>query len=320
MIIKHSQGRSEDLAELNDLLNLPHLNAQTKKQIDQQIRQIRSGLKGEAEAAYQINFDYTDTPNWAVIHDLRLEHNGHAAQIDHLLINRLMEIYVCESKHFGEGVSVNEHGEFSAFYQGRAYGIPSPLEQNNRHIRFLEKFFDSDDIKLPMRLGLKIKPRMYSLILIANSARISRPKNTQKPAGLDRIIKNEQLRKRINQDADEINLGAIAGIAKMISAQTLQTFAETLAQRHRPLKTDWKARFGITDPVRPAAQQAAPDPDPAAATETEPAPPAADKLFCAACKKTVTPAVAQYCRQNKTRFQGRVYCFNCQKTIRAPSP
>lgn len=34
-----------------------------------------------------------------------------------------MEIYVCESKRFGEGIAINEHGEFAAFYQGKAYGI-----------------------------------------------------------------------------------------------------------------------------------------------------------------------------------------------------
>jgi hypothetical protein len=43
---------------------------------------------------------------------LRLEHNGRTAQIDHLLINRWMECYVLESKHFNAGLKITEDGEF----------------------------------------------------------------------------------------------------------------------------------------------------------------------------------------------------------------
>src|SRR3546814_3580528 len=53
-----------------------------------ELRNRRAGLKGERDSAYLIDFDYASSPNWAVIHDLRLEHGGRTAQIDHLLINR----------------------------------------------------------------------------------------------------------------------------------------------------------------------------------------------------------------------------------------
>ena len=146
MIIKDSDNRENDLSELNRLLELPQLSQEQKNQIQREIRNIQSGLKGEKEATYQINFLYGNNKNWAVIHDLRLELEGHSAQIDHLLINRFLEIYVCESKRFGEGIAINEYGEFSAFYQGKPYGIASPIEQNNRHQLFLSRLFRSDEI------------------------------------------------------------------------------------------------------------------------------------------------------------------------------
>jgi hypothetical protein len=67
----------------------------------------------------------------------RIECDGRVAQIDHLLINRVLEFYVCESKRFGEGIAINDQGEFTAFYNGRACGVPSPLGQNRRHIAVL---------------------------------------------------------------------------------------------------------------------------------------------------------------------------------------
>ncbi|NTV47823.1 MAG: NERD domain-containing protein, partial [Chlorobiales bacterium] len=41
-----------------------------------------------------------NSKNWAVIHDLRLEHENQVAQIDHLMINRSFDFYVLESKNY----------------------------------------------------------------------------------------------------------------------------------------------------------------------------------------------------------------------------
>ena len=86
----------------------PKASAETRARIDKEIRTIRAGAKGEAEAAYEIDFHFGASRNWAVIHDLRLQHQGMVAQIDHVLIGRAMDFWVCESKHFSEGVSINE--------------------------------------------------------------------------------------------------------------------------------------------------------------------------------------------------------------------
>ncbi len=314
MIIKHAEGRDKDLAELNELLTLPDLKFDTRKQIQREIRNIQSGLKGEQEAAYQIDFLLKDKKNACIIHDLRLEIDGYVAQIDHLILNRMMEIYVCESKRFGEGIAINEHGEFSAFYQGKPYGIPSPIEQNKRHIAVLNKLFDSDILDMPVRLGIKMKPRLRSLILVANSAQIHRPKNKRNVEHLDRIIKNEQLQKRLDKDLDQTGLQDVIGIAKIISRETLYNFAENLAALHTPLAINWKARFGIQDNLNPIESTAHQQVDDHSEQVSQNAPPS--HLFCAACKKRVSETVARYCWHNKTRFGGKVYCFNCQKNIK----
>lgn len=302
MLIKESDKRKQDIADLAALLDLPHVDVGTKQKIQAQIRKIQSGVKGESDAAFQINFHYENSSKWAVIHDLRLEFEGHAAQIDHLLINRFLEIYVCESKCFNEGIGINEYGEFFRYHQGKPRACDSPIEQNNRHILLLKRLFDSDEIELPTRLGFRMKPSLHSLILIANTSAIRRPQNGKRIEDLDRIIKVEQLSKRIDRDLKEESIfHTVSSVNKLISSETLYSFAEDLAGLHAPKQTDWKAFFGI-DNQQPEMQSQK------IAHTFKP-----KRLFCADCKKAVSQTVADFCWNNKSRFHGRVYCYECQR-------
>ncbi|BBE50682.1 hypothetical protein OYT1_ch1122 [Ferriphaselus amnicola] len=132
MLIKKPDDKTRDMEFLKGLAARPDVSADVRKNIEQEIRYMQSGMRGEAEAAYEMDFHFGASKNWMLIHDLRIECEGRVAQIDHLMLNRFMEIYVCESKRFSEGVGINEHGEFSAFYGGKPYGVPSPLEQSGR--------------------------------------------------------------------------------------------------------------------------------------------------------------------------------------------
>jgi hypothetical protein len=329
MLIKPADDRTPDLQALQALAARPDVQSDLRSRIEQEIRNIQSGIRGEQEAAYEIEFHYGQSRNWMSIHDLRLECEGRVAQIDHLLINRVLEVYVCESKRFAEGVAINEQGEFTAFFNGRAYGVPSPLEQNHRHIAVLESVFKTGQVPLPKRLGLTIKPTMIGLVLVSKSSRISRPKG--KIDGLDAVLKNDQLKARIDKviDADNNPLG----FAKLIGSDTLEEVARSLASQHRPIRIDWAAKFGLP-PVAPAARpprRAVTFAQIGAGTTRVPRPAAStpepqgrgvedkkSKLVCAECGCAVSNAVARFCGVNKPRFGGLVYCMDCQKRVPKP--
>ena len=143
MIIKQADDKHHRLDSLQSLLSHPNADASTKKRIDREILNIKAGIRGEEEAAYEMKVHWGDSKNWMIINDLRIEHNDLVAQIDHLLINRWLEMWVCESKHFSEGIAINEHGEFAAFFGSKPFGIPSPIEQYSQHILILKRIFDS---------------------------------------------------------------------------------------------------------------------------------------------------------------------------------
>jgi hypothetical protein len=312
MIIKDADDRSPDIATLRALSARHDCPPDTRKQVDQEIRFIQSGCKGEADATYELQFHYGTSKNWMVINDLRLECDGRVAQIDHLLINRFLEIYVCESKRFAEGIAINEHGEFAAFYGGKAVGVPSPLEQNNRHLAVLESVFKSGQVKPPSRLGFALMPSLLGFVLVSKNARISRPKKSTLKA-LDCVLKVDQLKSRIDKDIDGDNNVLLA--AKLIGQDTLEEFARRLAKAHKPARFDWAARFGLPA-VAPVAAVKAVSMEVSAGTAGDELsapnkPPAAEpkksKLICFSCGSPVAYNVAKFCWFNKPRFGGKVH-------------
>jgi hypothetical protein len=311
MQIKAAEGRDADVKALERLLNRGDLPAPTRKRIEQEIAQIRSGEKAERDAAYDIELYFGRSDNWVTIHDLRIEIDGLAAQIDHLIINRLAEVWVCESKAFAEGVSVNEHGEWSRWWNGRQTGMPSPIEQNHRHIHLLERVFDDGLIRAPKRLGfVPMKPRLRSLVLVSNNARIGRPRRHMN--GIDEIIKAEQLKTRLFDEFDKTPEWKVATI---IGKEGLAAFARELVGLHRPIASDWPARFGLAPevPDRTSVPRVAPGEELVAGRSRQDD----SAVTCDRCGREVSETVVRYCAHHSREFGGRVYCMRCQPEVRA---
>jgi hypothetical protein len=310
MRIKVADSRQADIRALEQLLDRPDVPAATRTRIEAEIRKILAGEKAEQDAAYQIELYFGRSENWVTIHDLRVEVDGLVAQIDHLLINRVAEIWVCESKSFAEGVSINEHGEWSRWWHGRQEGMPSPIEQNRRHIHLLERVFDDGVAPLPRRLGLvPMKPRLRSLVLVSDNARISRPK--RRFDGLDDVIKAEQLKTRLFDAFDSLREWELL---RVIGKGGLETFARGLAALHRPAAFDWAARYGLSvEPAGPPRRLSAP------AAETRPAPSRQVTMAstCARCDRAISDTVVRYCEAHADEFGGAVYCMRCQPEVRA---
>jgi hypothetical protein len=311
MQIKAADGRDADVLTLERLLDRADVPAATRKRIEGEIAQIRAGEKAERDAAYDIELYFGRSENWATIHDLRIEVDGLAAQIDHLIINRLAEIWVCESKAFAEGVSVSEHGEWSRWRNGRQTGIPSPIEQNHRHIHLLARVFDDGLVRSPKRLGfVPMKPALRSLVLVSNNARIGRPK--RKVNGIEEVIKAEQLKTRL---FDEFDKAPEWKLATVIGKDGLATFARDLATLHRPISFDWPARFGLG----PEAKVDTPGPRPSArdALQTARSRQDASARTCQRCGREVSATVVRYCADHVETFGGGVFCMRCQPEVRA---
>ncbi len=302
MIIKKRDPKETDIKELTSLLSLP-LPESKRFLVERELRFIKSGDKGEKDSAYFIDFDYGPSKRMAVIHDLRIEHRDRVAQIDHLLINRFLDVYILETKNFSYGVTITETGEFLASYKGQNLAIESPIEQNKRHRLVLEGVMDQYDI-LPKRLGLTIKPAFHNYILVSANSPVIRP--PEKKFDTSMIIKADGLETAILKRVEKMSAVSVLSTAsKIVSMESVVEIATRLAARHKPKKIDYRKRFGIEDVS--TKQSRAPKSD-----QPEPM----QRFYCFKCKKPITEKVAKFCRDNKKMFGGREYCFNCQKSFR----
>lgn len=305
MIIKKGDNREADVLELRRLLDC-QISAKQRFLIEREIKCIGSGVRGEESSAYYIDFRYHDSQNWAIIHDLRLELNGFVAQIDHLLINRFLDVYVLESKNYYYGIKISPEGEFLA-WNGKAHvGIESPVEQNKRHIALLEKVVSQREL-LPKRLGITMPAAYHNYVLVAPNSRIDRPAAAKFDTSM--VIKADALVESISKRVDAMGVvSTLATVGKMVSTETLETFARSLARLHRPAKINYADKFGVTaQDVKPAPAPKEQLASPESGTEAK------GKGVCEACSAEVESKVVYFCRMNKAKFAGKILCQPCQK-------
>jgi nuclease-like protein len=316
MRIKSADDRQPQINALTALLSRPDVSGQTRQRIEQEVRRIEAGQRGEAQAAYLIDFYYARDPNVMTIHDLRINCDGRVAQIDHLIITRPLEFWVCESKTFVEGVEINEQGEWSVYNGGRNRGIQSPVEQNKRHIVVLKDVFARRLVTMPTRLGLTFKATLRSLVLVSDRTQITRPKWTalERVNGLESVIKAEQLKTKIDESNAERTVPSTA--RTLVSAETIESVARQLAALHIPANYAWARRFGL--PEQAAAPQVPsrtpsrrgrivfPGMSTSGSGRSQAMPP------CESCGNTVSSAVVDYCRDNEALFEGSILCVPCQ--------
>ncbi len=296
MIIKERDSRTKDIKELTELLSC-NITDRQKFFIEREINSIKTGESGENDSAYYINFYYGDSERWVVIHDLRIEFNGKVAQIDHLLINRLFDIYILESKNYRYGIKITENGEFEAYYRTGYIGIPSPIEQNRRHITLLSELIKKHDL-VPRRLSIPIKPRFLNYILISPKAIIKRPdlKNFDSSS----VIKADTLGTVINDNADNINgINALSSVAKLSSFSAIEKFGRKLTDFHCPLNINWRRKFRIDEKFNTDHKNVNNN--------------TGKGYFCAGCKAGISYKEAKFCWNNKSRFKGKAFCYKCQR-------
>ena len=297
MIIKEMDSKREEKEQLTQLLK-SQLTEKQRFLAERQLRNIEAGERGEKDSAYFIDFYFGKSKNWAVIHDLRIEHNGQVAQIDHLVMNRFMNIYVLETKNFHYGLKITPEGEFLVYDGKKHFGLESPLEQNERHIFLISKAIDYYNV-MPTRLGVVIPPRFVSYVLVSPTSKIIRPSRSK--LDTSHVIQSGQAFTKIKKDTDD---AGAAVILKICSQETLEATAKSLARLHRPAKVDFKARFGIRDQTKPTNQQ-------------EKTTPVGPSIICEACASHISEKVVQYCLDRKHLFKGRILCYNCQRATPA---
>lgn len=253
MILKSADDKFPSIVKLELLLKSENLPSHKVALIEKELRTLKAGIKGEEESAYQIDFRLRDSKATMVLHDLRFElPDGRVAQIDHLLIHRSYRFYVLETKNFSHGLKITDEGEFLRWndWKKTYEGIPSPIEQNERHVLVLQKVIET--------LGLPA-PTIKPLVLIAPTARIDRSKVFDSSM----VVKADQFLPALEGDLSDASfVGLLGGLAKAMWNGSHEEVAKKLLACHRPMAITYTAKFGLTgqpDAIAPPAPETAPE-------------------------------------------------------------
>lgn len=278
MILKSKDSCQENIQELKRLLT-QKLTAKQRFGIERELKCLASGDRNEQNSAYYLDFSYKDSLNWVLIHDLRIEHRGKVAQIDHLLINRFLDMYVLESKNYYFGVKITEEGEFLV-WDGKGYqAIESPYEQNKRHIQALQKTIDDRNLA-PTRLGLTIPIKLRNVVLVSPTSKLLKPATST--FDLSSVIKADAFVSVVDKIMDK---KSIIEAPKIIGSDTLRDFGQKLVRLHRPGSFDYAAKFGLK--LADVAENAVPNTiaaKPAEEAVSAPSAAATDKPLCRNCQ------------------------------------
>lgn len=307
MLLKTADDKSKRLALLEDLQRSALLDARQKKWLREELMRLRKGIQGEKESAYFLDQYFKGGENHVVLHDLRFVVDGDVAQIDHLVINRGLGMYLLETKNYAGNLSINEHGEFTAQYDDDRFGIPSPIEQSRRHERVLRRLLERLDIGNRTGGGLDF----YHVVMMHPKAVIQRP--PQEAFDTSNVIKADQFPSWHQQFVDkEFGVAkAIKLAANMRSLDTIKEWGEKLKRQHRPanlleLPPFMQPRDAT---ATPAAAVAPPAPQRSGATPAahDVATPAR-RLICAHCGTKISFPEGKFCWNNPSRFGGQQYC------------
>ena len=236
MLLKEIDKRKEeDIQCLKNKLKLSN-NEKQKHIIRQELTKLESGLKGEKETAYFIDFNLKDSENYMVLHDLRFEIDGLTAQIDHLLINVAVGIILVETKNTKAEVTINDDGTMLYTYPKESHNLPSPLAQSQRHALVLEEILKKYNMKMDI----------MSYVVFLPGVKIKNKVLPKKFCRADTFI--EDIRSQFKRSPLKI----LSAAAKMItnnlpSTKNLENIANILINEHKPILIDYDKKYRIKD-------------------------------------------------------------------------
>jgi hypothetical protein len=319
LLLKSADDKSKRLALLEDLQKSPLLDAKQKKWLREELSRFRKGIQGERDSAYYLDQYFKGGENHVVLHDLRFVVDGDVAQIDHLVINRGIGIYLIETKNYSGNLVINDHGEFTVEYDEDRFGIPSPIEQSRRHERILSRLLER--LGIVNRTGAPLA--CYHVVMLHPKAIIGRP--APKAFDTSYVIKADQFPTWHGQFVEKsFGFTDVLKLAVNLRGQdTIKEWGEKLMRQHRPASLLELPDFmrpgqptsGMGGKSAPPLAPAVP-PTNAAPAQNDSAPRATDRvdqtpakrLVCAHCGAKITFPEGKFCWNNEKRFGGLQYC------------
>lgn len=173
---------------------------------------MRAGLRAEKDMAYQLKTYFATDDRIMVIHNLKVEHVGRTAQIDHLGLTR-RGMHFIESKSISDSILVNEHREWFREFRGKETPIDSPALQNERHREVLMGLMDeSREEFLGRVLGIRKGLGSYTPHLYVAISKHGRIQGAGRDLFSDTVMKYDQVASAIKEHLKRVDKGLLKSV------------------------------------------------------------------------------------------------------------
>lgn len=210
------------------------------RQVD---RMAAAGRRAEKQMAFYLNRAFAEDSVIRVLSDVRVERNGEAAQMDHVVIHRY-GVVIVESKSVTTAVRVNTLGEWERRSGSQWRGMASPLLQAERQGELLRRLLHDHTEALLDRMAFGAVQTTFrnmaldALVAISDSGSISRPSPDSFPAVMkaDQVVPHIRgLLSRYRQQNSVLNfrLADINSAPRTFSEREVTAIAAFLQARNR---------------------------------------------------------------------------------------
>ncbi|MEY2632405.1 MAG: hypothetical protein RIR00_1059 [Pseudomonadota bacterium] len=264
-----------------------------------------AGRQAEEKMAFYLKRFFQQPPGIHVFNHLRLERDGDAAQIDHLLIHEF-GLVVIESKSVRGKLQLREDGQWVRRYTDNSVGMASPVIQAQLQAEFLRDELGRATRQPELMQTLPIDV----LVAVSDSGEIWWPKSGPLPE----VCKADLVAGRIQARIAELQ--AQRARPWFVGAN-LDKIGDFLLKAHRPLLPAGEAPAAAVVAAPQPEPPPAPTPTPTAVTPAAPAP-VASPVVPELAGGEVPAALAQdkvcgECQSRELEIRyGYSYYFHCR--------
>lgn len=172
MLIKRTDDKYSQLALLESILSHTELSTATLARVTKTAERFARYIRGHIITAAALDDLFQKSDNWAVIHDLRLQVDGEVAHIDHLVMNRLLEVWIIGGAECAEGLRVLSSGQCFAKEGAEYRPVASPFIELERACDVLRRVLLTRASGLPVRAGEPILPQIRGLVVLPVQAEL----------------------------------------------------------------------------------------------------------------------------------------------------
>jgi len=182
-----------------------------------------AGRKAEDKMAFYLKRYFENNSDIYVLNNIRLEFNGDAAQMDHLVIHTF-GISIIESKSVHGKVQIKDDGQWVRWYGNQSKGMASPITQAKLQATFLKNFLNRS--ATPKDFFNSVP--MQVMIAISDDGHILWPKGGK----LNEVWKADQISDQILLTLEQASLNKNK---ELLNKSHIEKICSFLCQSHKPV-------------------------------------------------------------------------------------